>query len=171
MSTWIGDVEFALRYLGKPIVGEIEEFHYSNHAIAQVFIREPLPDLRTGCREMICSYEDRSLEAYETAKDVCKLIAALMPGEWVMVDTGDFIQTTLPADQRDPDGDQWKMETYDPHNHIYLIHVDVFERKREELDRIEKAWREEKQALANSKVPEHVKLGDRRVPFGIDGNF
>src|SRR5215208_3365045 len=140
MSTWIGDIEFALSYLGKPIVGDIEQYHYSNHAIATVLLHDGHPDKQTGCREMICCYEDHNLEGLETAKDVCLLIAALQPGQWVMVDTGDYITCSLPSDQRDED--QWRMETYDPHNHIYLIHIDAFNAKRQALDDADRAWRE-----------------------------
>lgn len=90
------------------------------------------------------SYEDRNLESTEAAHAFAEYVNQLVPGVFVLVDTGDYL---MPHCGENRTGyhrvEKVDCETYDPHYWLYLVPRDEWERQRVDVERAVAEWRAE----------------------------
>lgn len=90
------------------------------------------------------TYEDRNLEASEAAEEFVAYLEQLVPGAFVLVDTGDYL---MPQCGENRTGyhrvEKVDCETYDPHYWYYLVPYDDWVRQRDEVERRNAEWRAE----------------------------
>lgn len=106
----------------------IKQYHFSNHAISI------LNDCK-GVVELHHSYEDNNIDSEPEAHHLANVIDLLIPDQWILIDTGDYIMAPLGS------GVLPEFETYDPHYKLILVHKKVFEKHHEELQSRDTEWR------------------------------
>ena len=128
---------------------EIERLHFSNYAVDMVF----RGDAHEGVFQLHGMYEDSDIDGNEQASEMADLIEAVFPGQFVLIDTGDYIRNELEVW-----GDH-KLECYDPNYCLYLIHRSTFDAQREKLGQVDSTWRTCMQRRANGEQVDPAVLG------------
>ncbi len=134
-------IKWALMNSGVTRFAGLESFHYSNHAFETVLSKSDV------ALAVAYSYEDCDIDSLNNATEIGVVIESCMPGKFVFIDTGDYIFSDLPYADQPKEQD---FETYDPNYHIYLVPKEVFEEKRNELDKVDLQWREDCKKRANT---------------------
>ena len=110
---------------------EIEKRHYCNYAMNTM--RDETKNSSMECFIIHSTYEDRDIDGYNEALSFAELVNFLRPGEFILIDTGDYIAADDPDD-----------ETYDPYYVLYLVHKSDFDALAWRLDELDSEWRSEK---------------------------
>ncbi len=114
---------------------DMKQYHFCNYAVDKILaIKRRKQD--NGVFEL-CRFDNNTdfHDAYQSIKATANLIGFMMPGKWVLIDTGD--EFTL-----DPEN-----ETYDHDYALILVHIDIFSQFKKALKRVDKEWRGEKERL------------------------
>lgn len=123
-----------------PLSGRI---HLSNHAVASI------NESDRGWF-VASSYEDGNLESFENAEALFKFLSSVTD-DFVLIDTGDYITSNLPYEMQPAGCDN---ETYDPNYCFYIVATEGWQKIRTQVMTIDRAWREEKQRLADTPAAE-----------------
>jgi hypothetical protein len=110
---------------------EIQWKHYSNYAVDKVF--------GNVLYELWYSYEDGNIYAEASALREAQAVEAVCPDAYVWVKTGDYIHGKT----------HHRFHTYDPNYRRIAIPTISWRARHDELDRIEKRWRDGCKARAN----------------------
>lgn len=90
------------------------------------------------------SYEDRNVESCEAAEAFAEYLNQLVPGAFVLVDTGDYL---IPHCGEDAAGfhrtEKADCQTYDAHYWYYLVSSDDWRHQRDDVERRDAEWRAE----------------------------
>lgn len=138
----LATIKAALQYTGKQIYGEVKRYHFSNHAVDKILIG----DGNSGVFELHRMWEDADPYGQQDAIETANFIDGLMPGEWVLINTGDYI-----VKQGNGLGN-WETDTYDPDYRMLLVHCTTFIKFHNKLEAVDLVWRSERQAIANGEL-------------------
>jgi hypothetical protein len=105
------------------IVQKRQYIHLSNQAIDKID-----PSLY---EEAVIMFEDSSLEAYEQAEKLLAIINQVRPGEYIFIETGDYIYN----EHRDG--------VYDPWYKLIVMKAADYGRVKKQLIKADKHWRQE----------------------------
>lgn len=106
----------------------ILQIHFSNYAIDEILKNKP------GVFALHHMYEDGDLYGnVEAHYAFSRFVEHLLPGRYVLIDTGDYIY------EFGTDG----INTYDPEYNLYLVAIETFNKYSKELKQRDDLWREE----------------------------
>lgn len=133
-------INAALQYASKEFYGEIKRYHFSNYAVDQVLTG----DGNSGVFELHRMWEDADPYGQQDAIATANLIDGLVPFNYVLIDTGDYI-----VNEQGFIFGNWRTDTYDPDYRMLLVHESTFVKYQQALERVDREWRTERQAIAN----------------------
>lgn len=136
-------IRSALQYTGKDVHGEIKRYHFSNHAVNQAL----KGDGNNGIIELHRTWEDSDIYGQMYALELANSIDGLIPGEWVLIDTGDYI-----TNEKGLSFGNYETDTYDPDYALILVYKSTFAEYRQALEEVDRQWRTERQGIANGEL-------------------
>lgn len=94
-------------------------------------------------RQLHYMYEDNDIEGYEDAEAYFEWLDKHAPGQFVLVDTGDYFVPPCSTDFDAPDArDHYHCETYDAEYYLYLVPVSVWNDCKDAVLKADREYRE-----------------------------
>lgn len=136
-------INAALRYTDQEKHSDIQRYHFSNYAVDKVLTG----DGNSGVFELHRMWEDGDIYGQQDAVETANFIDALVPGKYVLINTGDYI-----THEQGMNFGSHNTDTYDADYRFLLVHKSTFIEYRKDLERIDRQWRTERQAIANGEL-------------------
>jgi len=80
-------------------------------------------------------YEDNDIPGYEGARDFFEWMEKYAPDQFILIETWGHVN---------PPCNHYECSIYDPHYHLYMVPMAVWNQCRDQVEKIDQEWRAEK---------------------------